>query len=198
MINAIESTSTRPYLIRALYEWCTDNNLTPYVAVQVDESVEVPREYVKNGEIVLNIGFDATSSLALGNDYIEFKARFGGTAREIKVPIDRVTAIYARENGQGMAFPAPSPVAKEGVGTKKRPPATAVAPRGPLREAGSAPLAATDSKVMHLVTGEPAVAGTVSDAHLQVHDPADVVSELTDPPRPPAGGGVRPTLTRIK
>ena len=168
------------------------------MAVQVDESVEVPREYVKNGEIVLNIGFDATSSLALGNDYIEFKARFGGTAREIKVPIDRVTAIYARENGQGMAFPAPSPVAKKGVGTKKRPPATAVAPRGPLREAGSAPSATTDSKVMHLVTGEPAMAETVPDAHLHVHDPADVVSELTDPPRPPAGGGVRPTLTRIK
>ena len=198
MINAIESTSTRPYLIRALYEWCTDNNLTPYVAVQVDESVEVPREYVKNGEIVLNIGFDATSSLALGNDYIEFKARFGGTAREIKVPIDRVTAIYARENGQGMAFPAPPPFAKEGVGTQKRPPATAVAPRGPLREAGSAPLATIDSNVMRLVIGEPAMTETVPDTQLQTQDSADVVSELTDPPRPPSGAGIRPTLTRIK
>ena len=106
-MTAQESTSTRPYLIRALYEWCTDNGLTPYVAVQVDGSVQVPREYVKDGEIVLNISFDATSSLQLGNDFIEFKARFGGKPREILVPIGRVTAIYARENGQGMAFPPP-------------------------------------------------------------------------------------------
>jgi stringent starvation protein B len=108
-MNALESTSTRPYLIRALYDWCTDNGFTPYVAVQVDESVQVPREYVKNGEIVLNISFDATSSLKLGNDFIEFKARFAGSAREIIVPVNRVIAIYARENGQGMAFPIPAP-----------------------------------------------------------------------------------------
>ncbi|MBK0394625.1 ClpXP protease specificity-enhancing factor [Ramlibacter algicola] len=108
-MNALESTSTRPYLIRALYDWCTDNGFTPYVAVQVDESVQVPREYVKNGEIVLNISFDATSSLKLGNDFIEFKARFAGSAREIVVPVNRVIAIYARENGQGMAFPIPAP-----------------------------------------------------------------------------------------
>ena len=73
----------------------------------VDDTVQVPREYVKNGEIVLNISFDATSSLKLGNDFIEFKARFAGTAREIMVPVNRVIAIYARENGQGMAFPVP-------------------------------------------------------------------------------------------
>lgn len=102
------TTSTRPYLIRALYEWCTDNALTPYVAVLVDESVQVPREYVKNGEIVLNISLDATSGLRLGNDFIEFKARFAGSSREILVPIGRVIAVYARENGQGMAFPMPS------------------------------------------------------------------------------------------
>ena len=69
-----ESTSTRPYLVRALYEWCTDNGLTPYVAVRVDDSVQVPREFVKNNEIVLNISFDATSSLQLGNDFIQFNA----------------------------------------------------------------------------------------------------------------------------
>ena len=90
MIDAPDATSTRPYLIRALYEWCTDNGFTPYVAVAVDNSVQVPREYVKDGEIVLNIGFDATSSLKLGNDFIEFKARFGGTAREIVVPVAQV------------------------------------------------------------------------------------------------------------
>lgn len=103
------STSTRPYLIRALHEWCTDNGFSPYIAVQVDGTVQVPSEFVQNGEIVLNVSFDATSSLRLGNDCIEFKARFGGVAREIVVPISHVVAIYARENGQGMAFPAPTP-----------------------------------------------------------------------------------------
>jgi stringent starvation protein B len=88
-----------------LYEWCTDNGLTPFIAVLVDETVRVPNEYVKDGEIVLNISFDATSSLTMGNEFIEFKGRFGGVARDIFVPVDRVVAIYARENGQGMAFP---------------------------------------------------------------------------------------------
>ncbi|MBK7003780.1 MAG: ClpXP protease specificity-enhancing factor [Burkholderiales bacterium] len=105
MIDASESSSTRPYLIRALYEWCTDNGFTPFIAVLVDETVRVPIEYVKDGEIVLNISFDATSALNIGNAFIEFKGRFGGVARDIYVPVDRVLAIYARENGQGMAFP---------------------------------------------------------------------------------------------
>jgi stringent starvation protein B len=113
MMNAQPGTSTRPYLIRALYEWCTDNGFTPYVAVRVDDSVQVPREYVKNGEIVLNISMDATSSLKLGNELIEFKARFAGTARDIMVPVGRVIAIYARENGQGMAFPLEEAAAPE-------------------------------------------------------------------------------------
>jgi stringent starvation protein B len=105
MIDASESSSTRPYLIRALYEWCTDNGHTPFLAVLVDETVRVPNEYVKDGEIVLNISFDATSALSIGNEFIEFKGRFGGVARDIYVPVGRVLAIYARENGQGMAFP---------------------------------------------------------------------------------------------
>jgi len=105
MIDTKDSSSTRPYLIRALYEWCTDNGLTPFIAVLVDESVRVPDEYVKDGEIVLNISFDATSALKLGNEFVEFKGRFGGVARDILVPVNRVLAIYARENGQGMAFP---------------------------------------------------------------------------------------------
>jgi stringent starvation protein B len=103
-----DTPSTRPYLIRALYEWCTENGFSPYLAVQVDASVRVPMDHVKNGEIVLNISFDATSSMQLGNEFIEFKARFGGVAREIVIPVSHVTAIYARENGQGMAFPAPT------------------------------------------------------------------------------------------
>ncbi len=100
---------TKPYLLRALYEWCTDNGFTPYLAVQVDASVRVPREHVKNGEIVLNISFESTSALKMGNEDISFKARFGGVARDILIPITHITAIYARENGQGMAFPPPEP-----------------------------------------------------------------------------------------
>jgi len=103
-----QGSSTRPYLIRALHDWCTDNGFTPYIAVHVDAAVQVPMEYVKNNEIVLNVGFEATSGLKLGNEAIEFKARFGGQARDIMVPVDHVVAIYARENGQGMAFPVPS------------------------------------------------------------------------------------------
>ena len=109
MLETQESSSTRPYLIRALYEWCTDNGLTPFIAVQVSEQVRVPMEFVKDGEIVLNISFDATSSLKLGNEFIEFKGRFGGVARDILVPVAQVLAIYARENGQGMAFPMAGP-----------------------------------------------------------------------------------------
>ncbi|NBW52006.1 MAG: ClpXP protease specificity-enhancing factor, partial [Betaproteobacteria bacterium] len=112
MMNSMDTPSTRPYLIRALYEWCTDNGFTPFIAVQVDETVRVPMEFVKDGEIVLNVSFDATSALKLGNDYIEFKGRFGGVARDILVPVTRVLAIYARENGQGMAFPV-SPVMRQ-------------------------------------------------------------------------------------
>jgi stringent starvation protein B len=190
MINAIESSSTRPYLIRALYEWCTDNGFTPYVAVQVDDTVQVPREYVKNGEIVLNISFDATSSLKLGNDFIEFKARFAGTAREISVPVGRVIAIYARENGQGMAFPAPAPTTSS-TDSPALPAATTPSPaaRTPLREA-SRGTEGDASKVVHLVSGESA-----EDA---VTTPGAAPSDPEDPPRPPTNGGTRPSLKRIK
>jgi stringent starvation protein B len=112
-MNEEQAPSTRPYLIRALFEWCMDSGFTPYLAVLADQTVQVPREFVKDGEIVLNISPDATSGLQIGNDWVEFKARFNGVARDIMVPIDRVLAIYARENGQGMAFPGPSRPGKE-------------------------------------------------------------------------------------
>ena len=96
--------STKPYFLRALYEWCTDNGFTPYISVAVDATTRVPNEYVKDGQIVLNVSFDATSNLRIGNDLLSFAARFGGVAREIAVPIERIAAIYARENGQGMGF----------------------------------------------------------------------------------------------
>jgi len=201
MINALESSSTRPYLIRALYEWCTDNGFTPYVAVHVDDTVQVPREYVKNGEIVLNISFDATSSLKLGNDFIEFKARFAGTAREIIVPVGRVIAIYARENGQGMAFPVALPSADGGATGHSPEESGAPAPASPLRaalrdgvrggEGGS-----DASKIVHLVTGDDAGSDVVD-----LGDGADGVPDSgphDEPPRPPAGGGARPSLKRVK
>ncbi|MBQ0931068.1 ClpXP protease specificity-enhancing factor [Ideonella alba] len=141
-----QGTSTRPYLIRALHDWCTDNGFTPYVAVFVDASVQVPAEYVKNNEIVLNVGFEATSGLKLGNDFIEFKARFGGVAREIVVPVDHVVAIYARENGQGMAFPMPT---AEAAATEPQalvtPPAATARPATGLRLASVEPSADADT-----------------------------------------------------
>ena len=172
MINALESSSLRPYLIRALYEWCTDHGFTPYVAVQVDDSVQVPREYVKNGEIVLNISYDATSALKLGNEFIEFKARFGGVPRDICVPVDRVLAIYARENGQGMAFPVP--VTQEAGDDA---PAAAPAAAAPPAE----PAAAAPRSGIQLV---PATSDAEDDGHVP-----------TDPPSPPRK---RPALKRIK
>lgn len=179
-MNALDSTSTRPYLIRALYDWCTDNGLTPYVAVAVDETVQVPREYVKNNEIVLNISFDATSSLKLGNDFIEFKARFAGSAREIMVPIGRVIAIYARENGQGMAFPlatGPSEGVSQSPVQVEAPPAATEADPSPAPEA----------KIVQLVpanNSSPASAARDDDP------------EPPEPPKPQQGK--RPSLKRVK
>ena len=100
----MELPSTKPYLLRAIWEWCCDNGFTPHIAVEVDERTRVPREFVRGGQIVLNLGPSATNKLQMGNDYIEFQARFNGVARDLSVPIERVSAIYARENGAGMAF----------------------------------------------------------------------------------------------
>lgn len=173
-----QGSSTRPYLIRALHDWCTDNGFTPYVAVFVDRTVQVPVEYVKNSEIVLNVGFEATSGLKLGNDYIEFKARFGGVARDIVVPVDHVVAIYARENGQGMAFPAPS-----AEGAEQQP--TPMEPRGEASR--GLRLASTDDQ-------SPPAPGPVAASH-----PSAPPTEPT-PDQPPPDGpqSPRPTLKRIK
>ncbi|MFY9477630.1 MAG: ClpXP protease specificity-enhancing factor [Aquabacterium sp.] len=170
-----QGSSTRPYLIRALHDWCTDNGFTPYLAVYVNKTVQVPREYVKNNEIVLNVSFDATSQLQLGNEYIEFKARFGGVARDIAVPVDHVIAIYARENGQGMAFPVPTPQdAEDGAET----------PAAGERKSGirlaSVPDTDPDAAVALEVVPQDESGG---------NDP--------EPPAAPPGGG-RPSLRRIK
>jgi stringent starvation protein B len=105
----MSETSTKPYLLRAIYEWCTDNGYTPHIAAVVDQRTRVPMEFVKNGEIVLNISFSATSGLKLDNEWVTFSARFGGVSRDLAIPVDNVVAIYARENGQGMAFEATPP-----------------------------------------------------------------------------------------
>ncbi len=102
---ASETPSTKPYLIRALHQWCTDFGFTPFLAVFVDERVEVPIEFVKNNEIVLNISPEACHQLHIENDWISFQARFGGVPKKVLVPVTHVLAIYARENGQGMSFP---------------------------------------------------------------------------------------------
>lgn len=109
-IPPMAELSTKPYLIRAIYEWCADCGFTPYIGVNVDQNTRVPMEYVKKGQIVLSIGMQATRDLTIGNDLIQFSARFSGVSREIAVPIYAVASIFARENGQGMHFerePAP-------------------------------------------------------------------------------------------
>jgi stringent starvation protein B len=172
MIDANDTTSTRPYLIRALYEWCTDNGLTPYVSVTLNEQVQVPREFVKDGEIVLNISFGATTSLKLGNEYLEFKARFGGVAREIIVPIDQISGIYARENGQGMAFPI----------NAKRP--SKLATLNLAGQEADISQAAQEARPPTLVS-------------VESFKRSDGAVDTEDPPRS-TPGGQRPSLTRIK
>ncbi len=169
-------TSTKPYLLRALYEWCTDNGYTPYIVVSVDARTRVPMEFVKNGEIVLNISFEATGNLKMDNDFIHFKARFGGVAREIEVPVDNVSAIYARENGQGMAFEVrrdePQERKKRSDGKKAQPAKEADAPAR---------------------VGAPVLA-PVSNSATQV---ADDDGDGKPDPEPPKTRG-RPRLTRVK
>lgn len=170
MMNAQDLPSTRPYLVRALYEWCTDNGFTPYLVVRVNDSVQVPREYVNNGEIVLNLSYDATSGLHIGNDFIEFKARFGGKPRDILVPVSRVIALYARENGQGMAFPLEEDDAVQPDAVQSaEPPQTRES-----AERGNVQLQSIDGSATKAQDEQP-----------------------PRPPRPPAGGG-RPSLKRIK
>ncbi|WKB54761.1 ClpXP protease specificity-enhancing factor [Eleftheria terrae] len=170
-------SSTRPYLIRALHDWCTDNGYTPYLAVFVDRSVQVPMEYVKNSEIVLNVSFDATSGLQLGNDFIEFRARFGGVPRDIIVPVDHVIAIYARENGQGMAFPMPGEHAAASLAEPaEAADSEAEAPQPPRHETSPG------LKLAPVVPEERSAPPTGEDGS-------------TEPP-PPSGG--RPSLKRVK
>lgn len=165
--------STRPYLIRAMHQWCEDNGFTAYLAVSVDASVRVPRQHVVDGEIVLNVSTDATGGLNLGNDVVEFKARFGGIPQSISIPVGRVHAIYARENGQGMAFPIEDVATGEAVPEAEL---TAVS----HAESGRLSLVGSDD----MGSGETPV-------NNEVELGKDEASSNTDKP-------TRPTLTRIK
>jgi stringent starvation protein B len=145
---------TKPYLLRALYEWCVDNGYTPHLAVKVDSRSQVPSEYVKNGEITLNVAPSAVHKLQMGNELIEFSARFAGVARQISVPVTCVYALYARETGHGMTFEvdAPKPAiqseaeresGKTGPSNEAGPalaaPAPAAAPTEPTKPTGGKP-----------------------------------------------------------
>ena len=169
--------STKPYLIRAIHQWCTDSGYTPYIAVLADESVSVPREFVKNGEIVLNVSPLATNRLQLGNEAVEFQARFGGVAREVFVPVARILAVYARENGQGMAFEVPRDAPPAGV----EQPAPGTQPAVPR-------------PTMSLVSAQTADS---SPAHPEPSN-GDEAGSSTPDDTPPTPRGERPKLTRIK
>ncbi len=198
-----QGTSTRPYLLRALHDWCTDNGFTPYIAVHVDETVQVPMEHVKNNEIVLNVGFEATSGLKLGNEVVEFRARFGGVSRDIVVPVDHVVAIYARENGQGMAFPVPTPEGHRG------PVGVPAAADGDAAAAATSPPAA--ARMLRLA-GSTDVATPGASTAAKARAPATLAPAggadkppQDEPPTPPhnpppkaSPPGPRPALKRVK
>ena len=106
-------TSTKPYLLRAVYEWCVDNGYTPQISVAVDARTRVPVEYVRDGEIVINIGPLAANRLKMGNEILECQTRFSGVAKDLVIPVAAIKAIYARETGQGMQFEPESAAALE-------------------------------------------------------------------------------------
>lgn len=136
---------TKPYLLRALYEWCVDNGYTPHLAVKADSRTQVPLEFVKNGEITLNIGPAAVHKLQLGNELVEFSARFGGVARQISVPVANVYALYGRETGHGMTFEVDAPktspqvLAEARNETSAAPTGQAIPPEPPRPAGGGRP-----------------------------------------------------------
>ncbi|HEX4944532.1 MAG TPA: ClpXP protease specificity-enhancing factor [Usitatibacteraceae bacterium] len=136
----MSEVSTKPYFIRAIYEWCSDCGFTPYLSVRVDERTRVPSEYVKNGEIVLNVGLNATRNLTINNELVQFSARFSGVSREVTIPVDRVQGIFARENGQGAFFTVDAPAAAvastaamPGAAADSEPPKPPAAGKGKLK-----------------------------------------------------------------
>jgi stringent starvation protein B len=162
-------SSTKPYLIRAIHEWCSDQGYTAYISVSVDERTVVPRAFVKGGEIVLNVSTVATNRLKISNTHIEFQARFGGAPHELWVPIENVSAIYARETGHGMAFDVAKPL-------------------------GIAPDMNAGSTNLSVVSDEPRATPQTLRSVPRAADVAPEEQTPTDqPPKP-----TKPHLTRIK
>jgi stringent starvation protein B len=186
--------STKPYLIRAIHEWCTDSGYRAYIAVSVDSRTVVPREFVRGGEIVLNVSPAATNRLQLGNDLIEFEARFGGVARAVSIPIDNVSAIYAQETGQGMAFEVPKPLALEpGQGPEDAPDSPVAAGPGaePQSDETSAP-APRRAGGRPKLRAVPSPSEAPSEADEKgTRTEASGASEAAEAPADPAGPGER-------
>lgn len=171
-----DAASAKPYLLRAMYEWCVDQGCTPHLAVLVDDNVLIPPGYARDGQIVLNIGPEATNQLAMGNEAITFQARFAGVVHSIYVPVGHVCAIYAAQNGQGMAFEPDLQAAAESA--PKAPDVT------PLPQ-DDADASARTAPVLHCTEG----VGKKS---------ADDNGNDDDDKPPPGGGGRRTRLTVVK
>ena len=180
-----EVSSTKPYLVRAIYEWCSDNGFTPYLAVAVNEQTRVPMAHVRNGEIVLNVSALATHRLQMTNTEVSFTARFSGVAEDIWVPIDQIVAIYAKESGHGMAFDVPKPMGE---------PEGAAEEVSPLNVVGK-PKTSKSSGPTRLKTPGRVGLGPVSAP------PAGEAETADKPDPPPTGSGPgsgRPSLRRVK
>ena len=142
----MSETSTKPYLLRALHEWCVENNYTPHIVVTVDEHTVVPLQHVQDGQITLNLAYSATNQLVLGNDYIEFQARFNGVTEDLFVPVPAVAALYARETGAGMGFEVSESQPYPGTTDSKE----SASPAAPTPTAPTAAPDGKDSKPSHL------------------------------------------------
>ena len=174
-------TSIRPYLIRAWHEWMMDNGLTPHILVKLNETVSVPREYAQGGEIVLNINTEATGGLHLGNEVIRFQARFSGRVRDISVPVEQVASIFARENGQGMAFDVPAQDSGDG------------ALEAEVEPTDKETLPPTDKKP-EAARSSLSLVSKATPSENEADDGTENPPQLPDPsapPKPPQGGGLK-------
>ncbi|MFM1880368.1 MAG: hypothetical protein RLZZ344_602 [Pseudomonadota bacterium] len=181
-----EVSSTKPYLVRAIYEWCSDNGFTPYLAVAVNEQTRVPMAHVRNGEIVLNVSALATHRLQLTNTEVSFTARFSGVAEEIWVPIDQIVAIYAKETGHGMAFDVPKPMGE----------AEAPEEGSPLNVVGKTKTGKSPAPTRLKTPGRVGIGPVPSPAAQGPESDDD--SRPDPPPAGPALGAGRPALRRVK
>jgi stringent starvation protein B len=198
----MSESSTKPYLVRAIHEWCADQGHTPYISVSVDERTIVPRGFVKGGEIVLNVSVMATNRLKISNEFVEFQARFGGVAYDLSIPIENISAIYARETGHGMAFDVTKAPAVLSTVSNEGSASDASAGEGENLTPNAATAAPVSARVTPLLrsvsTAEPDASLSDSVAVIPTAaNPPTTPAEPTDPPTDPDKPS-RPRLTRIK